>query len=218
MINSNIIAPLIEKVTMNKDKVTSSVLLTYKKSDDNFVPDQNYVTALSTPLPYSVFNKFNGSVKDPHYNPDPESTYDAYDDFGNPTQITSKGKITTCYIWGYNKEYPIAKIENATYATGRPNTITANQQTLINDAVAASINETTALTESALIAKLQLLRNGFPEAMVTTYTYDPLIGVTSITDSKGYIIYYTYDSFSRLKTIKDAQGNLLSENQYNYKQ
>ena len=53
--------------------------------------------------------------------------------------------------------------------------------------------------------------------MITTYTCDPLIGVTSITDPKGYTIYYTYDSFGRLQHVKDAQGNIVSENEYHYK-
>ncbi len=56
-----------------------------------------------------------------------------------------------------------------------------------------------------------------PNAMVSTYTYDPLIGITSMTDPKGYTMYYTYDDLNRLKTIKDQQGNILSENEYHYK-
>jgi YD repeat-containing protein len=54
-------------------------------------------------------------------------------------------------------------------------------------------------------------------AQMTTYTYDPLIGVTSITDAKGDTITYTYDSFGRLQNVKDKDGNILSENEYHYK-
>ncbi|SHH90417.1 YD repeat-containing protein, partial [Flavobacterium defluvii] len=36
-------------------------------------------------------------------------------------------------------------------------------------------------------------------------------------DPKGFITTYTYDSFGRLETVKDNLGNILSENQYNYK-
>jgi len=53
--------------------------------------------------------------------------------------------------------------------------------------------------------------------MVTTYTYDPLIGVTSVTDPRGYTMYYEYDEFQRLEFVKDEDGNIYSENQYNYK-
>ena len=54
-------------------------------------------------------------------------------------------------------------------------------------------------------------------AQVTTFTYDPLIGVTSVTDPRGETIYYSYDNFNRLEFVKDAQGNILSKNEYNYK-
>ncbi|WP_264536420.1 RHS repeat protein [Flavobacterium sp. N1736] len=217
MTQANVISPLIEKVALKGDKVTGSALLTYKKSDDNFVPDQNLMTELSIPVPYSGFMNFNGSGKDLHYNANPEITYDLYDDYGNPKQITSKGKITTCYVWGYDKKYPIAKIENAAYTAGLPNSITPTQQTLIDNAISATVSETTLLTEANLITKLQLLREGFPIAMVSTYTYDPLIGITSITDPRGYTTYYEYDVFGRLKQVKDKESKILSSNNYHYR-
>ena len=216
MSDANIISPLIEKVSLKNDKVTSSTLLTYKKSDNNFVPAQQSLTELNIPVPYSGFTNFNGSVKDTRYSSNSEITYDLYDDYGNPIQITSKGKITTCFVWGYDKKYPIAKIENATYSTGLPNSITNAQQTLITNAIAASAGENTKTTEINLISKLKLLRDGFPDAMVTTYTYDPLIGITSATDPKEYTTYYEYDTYSRLKQIKDKEEKILSVYKYNY--
>ena len=53
--------------------------------------------------------------------------------------------------------------------------------------------------------------------MITTYTYDPLVGVTSITDSRGYTIFYEYDDFNRLKAVRDDEGNLVSDYNYNYR-
>ena len=54
---------------------------------------------------------------------------------------------------------------------------------------------------------------------LNTYTYNPVFGVTSITDPKGYTIYTEYDAFGRVKLTKEktADGSLkiLSENQYN---
>ncbi|WP_281232040.1 hypothetical protein [Flavobacterium gelatinilyticum] len=216
MSDANVISPVIEKISLKNDKVISSTLLSYKKSDTNFVPHQNSITELNIPFSYSGFTNFNGSAKDIHYSSDPEITYDLYDDYGNPTQITSKGKATVCYIWGYDKKYPIAKIENATYTAGQTNSITAAQQILINNAVIASANENTQTSETALIAKLKLLREGFPNSIVTTYTYDPLIGITSVTDPKEYTTYYEYDTYGRLKQVKDNDQKILSANKYNY--
>lgn len=54
-------------------------------------------------------------------------------------------------------------------------------------------------------------------AMMTTYTYEPLIGMTSETDSNGYSLYYEYDSFGRLMFIRDHNHKLLKYFNYNYK-
>ncbi|WP_374670182.1 RHS repeat domain-containing protein [Flavobacterium sp. NRK F7] len=53
--------------------------------------------------------------------------------------------------------------------------------------------------------------------MVTTYTYKPSVGVSTITDPKGNRISYHYDGFNRLEFVKDKDGNILSENKYHYK-
>lgn len=53
--------------------------------------------------------------------------------------------------------------------------------------------------------------------MITTYTYKPLISISTLTDAKGERQNYHYDGFNRLQYVKDAQDNILSENKYHYK-
>jgi YD repeat-containing protein len=142
--------------------------------------------------------------------------YNKYDDKGNPLELQLPGGTMVVYIWGYNKTLPLAKIENAMYASIPVATIT-NLQALSdidNDrcsAIPCSGNE-----ENLRVA-LNLLRASLPNAMVTTFTHDPLIGVTSITDPKGDKVTYEYDGFNRLKWILDKNGNKLSENEYHFK-
>ena len=53
-------------------------------------------------------------------------------------------------------------------------------------------------------------------AQMTTYTYDPLIGVTSQCDANNRITYYEYDGFGRLKVIRDENKNVLKTFDYQY--
>jgi len=149
-----------------------------------------------------------------------------YDSTGNVLEMSKANGTSIIYVWGYNDSYPIAKLENASY-----NNTTLSQDLAItavktasnadNDRTIDTINLDGTITyqgaEGSLRLALENLRQAFPEAMVSTYTHDPLIGVTSITAPNGYIMYYKYDEFNRLKLIKDAQGNILSKNDYNYK-
>jgi len=55
-------------------------------------------------------------------------------------------------------------------------------------------------------------------ASITTYTYKPLVGMTSMTDSRANTTYYEYDNLQRLKNVKDASSSILKNYQYHYKQ
>ncbi|MDT7831249.1 RHS repeat domain-containing protein [Flavobacteriaceae bacterium S356] len=139
--------------------------------------------------------------------------YHSYYDNGNVKEVSKKDGTHIVYIWGYDQTVPVAKIENAT---------SAQVDSYIAGIQAASNNDndrTEGATgnEGALRTALTNLRNALPNALVTSFTYDPLIGVTSITDPRGRTIYYHYDSFNRLVSVKDHDGNILSENQYHYK-
>jgi len=54
------------------------------------------------------------------------------------------------------------------------------------------------------------------DSQMSTYTYDPLVGMTSQTDARNYTTYYEYDDFGRLKTIRDEDGKVLEHYEYNY--
>jgi hypothetical protein len=126
-----------------------------------------------------------------------------YDKEGNLLEYKTENGVSNCFIWGYNKTKPIAKIENSTY--NQVETYVSNLQMLSDTGV-----------EDDLLAGLASLRNNLPAAMVTSYTYKPLVGVSTITDPKGYITYYGYDEANRLKTIKDQELNLLQSYCYNF--
>lgn len=55
------------------------------------------------------------------------------------------------------------------------------------------------------------------DGLMNTYTFNPLVGMTSEIDPKANTTYYEYDSFNRLKDIKDQDGNILKTFCYNLK-
>lgn len=140
-----------------------------------------------------------------------EITYDQYDNKGNLQQYTSRDGIPTTIIWGYNSTQPIAKI------VGHPYSLVYGLATdIISASDADALNPS---NEGALITVLDNFRNllQLKEFQITTYTYDPLIGVTSITPPSGIREIYKYDSANRLESIKDVNGKIIKEFQYNYK-
>ena len=147
--------------------------------------------------------------------------YHDYDNNGNPTEVSKKDGTHIVYIWGYNQTQPIAKIENATYSEVEKaiESISNTTYNSLSEIQNLSNLDKDIGSETYLRTALNDLRNvsALNNAQVTTFTYDPLIGVTSVTDPRGETIYYSYDNFNRLEFVKDAQGNILSKNEYNYK-
>jgi YD repeat-containing protein len=186
----NILSPL-DKQTFNADVKLSEQLTIY----NNLLLAETVYSA-KFPNTFTSIDKVGNLEK--------KITYDQYDDKGNLLQYTPENGVPVCIIWGYNKTQPVAKIENASYSQVSP--YVSNIQDLSDTG-----------SETVLLSALNTLRANLPNAMVTTYTYIPLVGVSTITDPKGQTTTYTYDSFGRLEFVKDNKGNILSENQYNYK-
>lgn len=113
--------------------------------------------------------------------------------------------IKVVYLWGYNYTYPVAKIVNSDY-----NTVVAT--------ITGGIQAIQSMDGDQLRNALDAIRTGLSgsPAQVSTYTYDPIIGLTSQTDLNGVTTYYEYDDFGRLTKIKDNEDRVLKTYEYNY--
>ena len=139
-----------------------------------------------------------------------ELDYLMHSNYGRVNKYTTKDGLYVGIIWGYNNQYPVAKIVSAqSYALDQvQNAI--NQLSLYGNDEKNNIDQ-----------DLQKIRNAVETVctsinMVSYYTYDPVYGMTSQTDPNGITTYYKYDSFGRLKDVKDADGNLIDTNKYHY--
>jgi len=221
LIDKNRVSELIKEETFVDGIKTKSIVKPYKEfpvATYNEFP-VNYTIYLS--MPSEIHNNKGVLDIDESQTSNLKVTYNKYDNVGNLVEysIFNSG-VTNVIIWGYNKSLPIAKIENATYS--QIQSYEASLQALSNiddDRTIGALGKEGALREALnnLRTTLNNLQSSLPKPIVTTYTYDPLIGVTSTTDPKGYTMYYEYDEFNRLKQVKDKDGNILSENEYHYK-
>jgi hypothetical protein len=91
-------------------------------------------------------------------------------------------------------------------ATGR----TINGWTYYQHEVAVTFNTVT-VSGSGVIDELRIYPKG---AQMSTYTYAPLVGITTMGDPNSATIYYEYDDNNRLKFIKDCDGNIIKSFQY----
>lgn len=132
--------------------------------------------------------------------------FQEYDHRGNLIAYKKESGMSIAVLWGYNYQYKIAEILNATYAE-------VLQALNTND-----IKVLQRLTNTELEVKLNTLRDNLPNAQVYSYIHIPSVGVQSITNPSGLKSTYIYDSFKRLVTVKDDEGKVVSSNEYHYKQ
>lgn len=129
-----------------------------------------------------------------------KATYE-YDFKNNLVYSTEDGNTNTVYLWGYNHQYVVARINNATLQEVKG--IIGNNY----DFASKSVPD---------FKKLDKLRQLLTEAHVYTYAYKPLVGLIYKTDPNGNTTYYEYDALGRLLCVKDLYGNILEAYKYDY--
>jgi len=130
-----------------------------------------------------------------------------YNKRGNIIEAKNEGDgISVAYLWGYDNQYPVAKIENATYEE-------------VKTALGYSDNKMEELATSPYYDEspdIKNLRTKLPNAQITTYTYAPGIGILTATNPSGVTVRYYYDNYGRLKTIRNHTFNMLQKYDYKY--
>jgi len=202
LLEDNVLNRLIEKVVRKNDKVISVDINKYSNinvGNDQYrvLPIETYHLESNTPL--SSYNKFNFYVNGLYEVMDPscklQVSYLKYDHYNNPIIIKDRtGEVV--YLWSYMGQYPIAEIKNATYT---------DVASVLSESFINGLSDKIVPSDSDYEA-IGALRRSLSEAMISTYTYKPLVGMTRATDPRGVTTYYDYDSFGRLKETYIMEG------------
>ena len=195
------LAAFVEKVNyLNNGTVINGEYHKYKEFFPNiFLPERIDLLRLDIPTSYSTIYPNNTTTMYGYSKLMPEVHY-KYNNKGNVLEEKSDGsQFATTYIWSYTHQYPIAEIKNATLDEVK--TALGYSDSQLED-LAAQSNPDISWVDAQL-------RNYFNNktALVTTYTYKPLVGVTSMTDPRGIVTYYEYDPFGRLEETYYYENN-----------
>ncbi|SEW03419.1 YD repeat-containing protein [Chryseobacterium wanjuense] len=220
---------ILSKITTNNGDINE---VSTKYAQD--LSDSHLITANMISVPLQVETKSNGITlskattvygNSSHFYPtalestdldqisETQITYDLYDNKGNLVQTTDKSGNSVTTIWGYYQTLPIAQIVGVKY-----NDISS--LSVVTAAISASNSDAdNPANEGALLTALQNLRlaSQLQGYSMTVNTYDPLVGITNTISSNGIKKSYEYDAAGRLLKVKNSDGQVLKENQYNYK-
>ncbi len=214
MVNRNMIAYPIQEEVRKASKVISAKYNKYGYENGLIVLKSFATTEIDEPLndiarPYidSYGNLITSSyLKEKIF-------YDKYDSDGNLLQMHYADDIYISYIWDYDNAYPVARLENIEYSSIGPS--------LYNNVIALhNYNDLlSSITRTHFKTIINNILTNCPSSVFPTiYTYIPLVGMTSETDSNGITTYYEYDPFGRLSLIRDNGGWVFKTFEYHYKE
>ena len=157
----------------------------------------------TTLLRPSIWETFRGGI-----NVGPTTTISVIDSHGNPLQIDTQGQPVKTFAWGYNYMCPVAEIAGASFSTVR-DALSSPQRSVLD-----GIGSAATLSSSQLTFLSDDLRALLPNALVSTYTHVPLIGIASSEDPSGRQMRYNYDWAGRLSDIRDEDNYYVASYSY----
>jgi hypothetical protein len=239
MTSKNILAPVVEEKKYQSKNGIESLLETVKTD----------YAQIGTFIKPDVIKASTGN------NPlEPRIHFNRYDDRGNLIEQQKTNDNKRAYVWGYNGEYAIAEVINASASDIFHTSFEdAEGNSPINDCKTGTKSRTGGFSKTlsslsngqyvlsywlksgagwtpqtslvtvgsgtytiSLTGQVDEIRFHPATAQMTTYSYIPLIGVSSVTDTNNITTYYEYDGLGRLKYLKDENRDIIKKIEYHY--
>lgn len=194
------------------DSVIEFSRIQYKRFNENFYrPFRTFKYGKVPSIP-SFYYDHRYSQDEYVFIDDNMQTEFNYDEEGRLMYEKSKDGLYTFYVWGYNYQYPIIKIQKEGDADIR-SSLSGAARSFYDFFIK---NEFPA--DGMIRSMWYSLNQTFPNSIIDIYTYKPWIGMSSHTDNRGFTTYYDYDVSGRLKEIYFMEGDqkkILESYKYN---
>ncbi|WP_158800301.1 hypothetical protein [Pedobacter sp. L105] len=240
MLNRNMVAPVVATQQLKNGNQLSSSAINYKDwfGNGNLLLPQNATKQITGGRPDTLvrFNQFDlyGNILQQQKTVAPYAAYQwgynsqypvatavnassndiFYDSFEEGDGNSSAGDAKTghySHTGSYNKALTGLDVGNYNLTYWLKSGGVWVLQTVSK--IAVNTNYYTLSINSGQIDDVRLYLSG---SQLSTFTYDPLVGMTSSTDPKNEVTYYEYDGFQRLINIRDKDLNIIKHTDYHY--
>lgn len=196
LVSLNMLNIPVEVIKRKGSNTVSAITDTYKAGTLMPVKDKTYELAVSVPI--SNFSKIsftnNGALPLLDSRMDVSVTYNLYDRYDNQVEITHRG-INYAYCWSYQGQYLTGMYQNATYS---------------------QIGN----SDLSIDGRPYVAYKGLKDAKYQNYEYAPSVGITAVSNSRGYTLLYQYDPVGRLLNVSEyinsGNSRILKALKYNY--
>lgn len=192
---------------VNENRISSPVYV--RKFSDGLFIGHEFQTYKSYNGFYKPYTTHYGKTDGPLSSIEERVRINAYDNYGNLSEMSLNTGSLNKYIWGYEMNRPVAVIKNAPVDAS---------VTPVEDILEISELQNPRATETFVGSEINKLRThaDYQDSEIQTFMHIPGVGASKITDTRNYATHFTYDDKERLTQVRDNSNMLLSENDYNY--
>ena len=126
---------------------------------------------------------------------------------GSISKAVTIGKTYTLVYWSKNGSFTLSGASGSAAAG-----VTVQGWTCYTTLLTTT-GSTLTISGSGYIDELRLCPEG---ATMKTFTYSPLVGITSQCDDKNNLLYYEYDGLNRLLRVRDKDNYIIKQLDYKY--